>query len=100
MSEWRSACVIAPYPPELLPNTPRCPGPPHPKRCSVAGSISCSRKSSQAPMEAELIHQQGQSSSVMPCGDIHIDRAHRWITQHIALEGLALDRDSTDRTDR
>src|SRR6266436_6651776 len=56
MSEWRSACVTAPYPPELLPNTPRRPLPPHLKRCSVAGSISCSRKSSQAPIEAELMY--------------------------------------------
>src|SRR6202040_681568 len=56
MSEWRSACVTAPYPPELLPNTPRRPLPPHLKRCSIAGSISCSRKSSQAPIEAELIY--------------------------------------------
>jgi hypothetical protein len=55
MSEWRSACVIAPYPPELLPNTPRRPEPPHLKRCSIAGSISRSRKSSQAPIEAELM---------------------------------------------
>src|SRR6266436_1429999 len=43
MSEWRSACVSAPYPPELLPNTPRRPAPPHPKRSSIAGNISCSR---------------------------------------------------------
>ena len=35
MSEWRSAWVTAPYPPELLPNTPRRPAPPHSKRCSV-----------------------------------------------------------------
>src|SRR5437762_2711465 len=56
MSEWRSACVIAPYPPELLPNTPRRPLPPHSKCCSIAGSISCSRKSSQAPIEAELMY--------------------------------------------
>src|ERR1700732_2983707 len=56
MSEWRSACVPAPYPPELLPNTPRRPLPPHLKRCSIAGSISSSRKSSQAPIEAELMY--------------------------------------------
>src|SRR5216684_4322317 len=56
MSEWRSACVTAPYPPELLPNTPRRPLPPHLKRCSIAGSISSSRKSSQAPIEAELMY--------------------------------------------
>src|SRR5229473_3508389 len=56
MSEWRSACVSAPYPPELLPNKPRRPVPPHLKRCSIAGSISCSRKSSQAPREAELMY--------------------------------------------
>src|SRR5207248_11020127 len=56
MSEWRSACVTAPYPPELLLNTPRRPGPPHPKRCSIVGSISCSRKSSQAPMAAGLMY--------------------------------------------
>src|SRR5215469_12062600 len=56
MSEWRSACVIAPYPPELLPKTPRRPVPPHLNRCSIAGSNSCSRKSSQAPTEAELMY--------------------------------------------
>src|SRR5882762_7156877 len=56
MSEWRSACVMAPYPPELLPNTPRRPLPPHPKRCSIAGSISCNRKSYQAPIAAELMY--------------------------------------------
>ena len=56
MSEWRSACMIAPYPPELLPNTPRRPSPPQPKRRSIAGSISFSRKSSQAPIEAELTY--------------------------------------------
>src|SRR5580692_3602624 len=56
MSEWRSACVIAPYPPELLPNTPRRPLPPHLKRCSMSGSISCRRKSSQAPIDAELMY--------------------------------------------
>src|ERR1700730_15819492 len=56
MSEGRSACVTAPYPPELLPNTPRRPAPPHAKRCSIAGSISCSRKSSQRPREAELMY--------------------------------------------
>ena len=48
--------MIAPYPPELLPNTPRRPSPPHPKRCSIAGSISCSRKSSHAPIDAELMY--------------------------------------------
>src|SRR5580704_9438518 len=36
----------------------------------------------------------------MPCRNVHIDDAHRRITQHIALEGLALDRDSADGTDR
>ena len=56
MSECRSACMMAPYPPELLPNTPRRPSPPQPNRCSIAGSISCSRKSSQAPIEAELTY--------------------------------------------
>ena len=40
MSACRSACVMAPYPPELLPNTPRRPSPPQPKRCSIVGSIS------------------------------------------------------------
>src|SRR5229473_1760466 len=99
MSEWRSACVIAPYPPELLPNTPRRPGPPHPKRCSIAGSISRSRKSSQAPVEADSIgmgqaaarepdeiDQEGQSLSVMPSRDVNVDDAHRRIAQHIILE--------------
>src|SRR5580704_3473713 len=36
----------------------------------------------------------------MRCRNVHIDDAHRRITQHIALEGLALDRDSADGTDR
>src|SRR5215470_8252361 len=54
MSEWRNAWVIAPYPPELLPNTPRRPEPPHPKRRSIAGSISSSRKSSQRPIYAPV----------------------------------------------
>src|SRR6266481_5511056 len=56
MSEWRSACVSAPYPPELLPNTPRRPVPPHLKRGSIVGSISCNRNPSQAPIEAELMY--------------------------------------------
>ncbi len=48
--------------------------------------------------ETDQIHQQGQSLSVMPCRDVHIDGARRRITQHIALEGLALDRYSADGT--
>jgi hypothetical protein len=32
------------------------PGTANPKRCSIAGSISCRRKSSQAPVEAELMY--------------------------------------------
>jgi hypothetical protein len=54
MSERRSVCVIVPFHRSSLPNTPRRPVPPHPKRCSIAGTISCSRKSSQAPVEAEF----------------------------------------------
>src|SRR5215472_9293656 len=80
MSECRSACVIAPYPPELLPNTPRRPVPPHLNRCSIAGSNSCSRKSSQAPTEAELMYwlppsrvkQSGKATTIgdMRCSPI------------------------------
>jgi hypothetical protein len=36
----------------------------------------------------------------MPSRDVDIDDASRWITQHIALEGLALDREASDRTRR
>jgi hypothetical protein len=85
MSEWRRACVIAPYPPELLPNTPRRPVPPHPKRCSIAGSISSSRKSSQAPIEAELMYwlppsRVKQSGKAATTGDMRcspISRSRR-----------------------
>src|SRR5438309_157423 len=56
MTERRRAWVTAQYPPELLPNTPRRPMPPQPKRCSIAGSISYSRKSSQGPIEAEFMY--------------------------------------------
>ena len=38
--------------------------------------------------------------SVMPSRDVHIDDAHRRITQHITLEGLALDSDAANRTHR
>src|SRR5260370_4057818 len=55
---WGGHRVRAPAPPprDLLRNPPRPPFPPHPKRSSIAGSISCSRKSSQAPVEAELMY--------------------------------------------
>jgi hypothetical protein len=36
----------------------------------------------------------------VPSWDVNIDDAHRRIPQHIALEGLALDRDPADGTDR
>src|SRR5690242_9117853 len=40
----------------LFPNTLRRPEPPQPYRFSMAGSISCSRKSSHAPVAAELMY--------------------------------------------
>ena len=49
---------------------------------------------------AHKIDKQGQSLSVMPSRDIHIDQVHRWITQQISFEGLALDGDPADGTDR
>src|SRR5262245_6043934 len=36
----------------------------------------------------------------MPGREVHIHDAHRRIIQHITREGLALDRDSADRTPR
>ena len=36
----------------------------------------------------------------MPCRDVHIDDAHRGITEHVALEGFALDDDATNGTHR
>src|SRR6266446_2679242 len=82
ISEWRSECVIAPYPPELFPNTPRRPLPPHPNRCSIAGSISCSRKSSQAPIEAELMYwlppsRVKQSGKATTTGDMRCSPINR-----------------------
>jgi hypothetical protein len=53
-----------------------------------------------AAREADEIHQQGQSLSVVPRRDIHIDDPRRRITQHIALEGLALDSEPADGTGR
>jgi hypothetical protein len=38
--------------------------------------------------------------SVVASWDVDIDDAHRRIPQHVALEGLALDRDPADGTDR
>jgi hypothetical protein len=53
-----------------------------------------------AAREANKIHKQGQSLSVMFGRDVDIDDARRRITQHVALEGLALDRDAADGTHR
>ena len=53
-----------------------------------------------ASCETDKVDKQGQSLSVMPSRDVNIDDAHRRITQHIALEGLALDRDPADGTHR
>jgi hypothetical protein len=58
------------------------------------------RMGKAAAREADKIHKQGQSCSVVPGWDIHIDDAHRRITQSIVLEGLALDRDTADATHR
>ena|SRR5271170_3441328 len=50
--------------------------------------------------EPGKIHQQAQRLSVMPSRDVHIDDAHRRISQHINLEDLALDRDAANRAHR
>src|SRR5262249_31054914 len=50
--------------------------------------------------EAYKIHQERQSSSVISSRDIHIDDARRRITENIALQSMAFDRDSTNRTRR
>ena len=34
----------------------------------------------------------------MAGGEVHIDDAHRWIAQHVGLEGVTLDTDPTDGT--
>jgi hypothetical protein len=45
---------------------------------------------SAAAGEADKIHKQEQSLSVMPSRDVDIDDARQRITQHIALECLAI----------
>src|SRR5215831_19430229 len=50
--------------------------------------------------EADEVDEQRQSLCVTPGRDVDIDDAHRRITQHIILEGLALDGESVDRTHR
>src|SRR5437762_139967 len=34
----------------------------------------------------------------MPGGEVHIDDTHRWVAQHVGLEGATLDTDPTDGT--
>jgi hypothetical protein len=58
------------------------------------------RMGQAAAREADKVYKQGQSLSVMSSRDLHVDDAHRRIPQHIALEGLAPDRDPADGTDR
>jgi hypothetical protein len=53
-----------------------------------------------AAREPDKIHEQGKSLSVVPGRDVNIDDTHRRIIQHVASEGLALDRESTDGTHR
>jgi hypothetical protein len=53
-----------------------------------------------ATREANKIHEERQALSVMPGRDIDVDNSRRRITQHIALQGVALDGDPTDRTCR
>src|SRR5271165_6555456 len=48
------------------------------------------RMGQAAAGEADKVHKQGQSLSVMPSRDVHIDDTHRRVAQHIAREGLAL----------
>jgi hypothetical protein len=58
------------------------------------------RMKQAAAREADKIDEQGQSLSVMPSRDVHIDGAYRRVTQHVTLEGLALDSDPADGTHR
>jgi hypothetical protein len=53
-----------------------------------------------APREADKVDEQGLSLSVVPGRDIHIDKARRGIAEHVALEGLAFDREAGDGADR
>ena len=50
--------------------------------------------------EADKIHQQRQSLSIMSRREVHIHGARRRVTEHVVLEGLALDRDAADGTRR
>ena len=83
--------MIAPYLPELLPKR---------RSGTVLAEADPIRLGEAATGEADKIHQQGQSLSVVASWDLHIDDAHRWIPQHIALEGFALDGDATKGTNR
>ena len=50
--------------------------------------------------EADQIHEQRQSLSVMPGRNVDVDGARRRIAEHVAFERLALDRNPDDRTRR
>jgi hypothetical protein len=58
-----------------------------------AGPICVGQAAARKP---DKIDKQGQSLPVMPSREVDIDDAHRRITHHITLEGLALDRDTAD----
>jgi hypothetical protein len=58
------------------------------------------RMGEAAAGETDKVHQQRQALSAMPGREVHIDDAHQRITQHVALEGLALDSDPADATYR
>src|SRR5271165_1191405 len=58
------------------------------------------RMGQAAAGEADKVHKQGQSLSVMPSRDVHIDDTHRRVAQHIAREGLALDREAAEGAHR
>src|SRR5215468_357634 len=87
-------------PARTLANTSRRPVSPHPKRCSIAGSISSSRKSSQGPIDAELIYWLPPTIAY-PMFSYEINKAllreHRLKVASDAMVSGKIEIDGTDR---
>ncbi len=56
--------------------------------------------SQPAAGKADQVHEQRQSSSVMPCRNVYIHITRRWVTKHIALERRALNGNAADGSRR
>ena len=50
--------------------------------------------------EADEIHQQRQTFSVVPGRQVYVDDAHRWIAEQVVFESAALDGDAADEAGR